>query len=85
MTELQNKIVRLRAQGFGYKKISKELNISKNTVASFCRRNSLDGFAGEGIIRCKNCGKKLSYSGIGRKPSFCCQSCKQEWRKICND
>lgn len=85
MTEVQNKIVRLRAQGCGYKKISKKLNVSKNTVASFCRRHDLDGVAGSGIIRCKNCGKRIDYSGNGRKPSFCSSACKQEWRRFSYD
>ena len=39
--EQKIKIIRLRAQGLSYPDISRELNIPKDTVKSFCRRNSL--------------------------------------------
>ncbi len=41
MTEQQKKqIIVLRKQFFGYKAIAKKLNLSVNTVKSFCRRNA---------------------------------------------
>ena len=44
MTDEQcQKITNLRAAGNGYKKISKLLGLSENTVKSFCRRRKLGG------------------------------------------
>ena len=37
--EQQQEIRRLRAMGEGYKRIGAILNLSVNTVKSFCRRN----------------------------------------------
>ena len=39
--EQRQKITNLRAAGNGYKKISKLLGLSENTVKSFCHRRKL--------------------------------------------
>ena len=39
--EQKEKIIRFRRQGLGYADIGRELDISKETVESFCRRNGL--------------------------------------------
>ena len=39
--EQKEKIIRFRSMGRGYADIGKELGIPKDTVKSFCRRNSL--------------------------------------------
>ncbi len=42
MNEIQKEqIKQLRADGYGYKKIAILLDISENTIKSFCRRNGL--------------------------------------------
>ena len=44
MTDLeQRKIIILRSEGKSYNAIADELNISVNTVKTFCRRNRLGG------------------------------------------
>ena len=44
MTDLeQRRIVVLRSEGKSYNEISLELNLSVNTVKTFCRRNKLGG------------------------------------------
>ena len=41
MTEFEKyKVLKFRENGMGYTKISNELNISVNTIKSFCRRHS---------------------------------------------
>ena len=41
MTEFEKyKVLEFREKGMGYTKISNELNISVNTIKSFCRRHS---------------------------------------------
>lgn len=37
----KSQIINMRAEGLGYRVIAKELNISENTIKSFCRRNNL--------------------------------------------
>ena len=39
--EQKEKIIRFRRKGLGYADIGRELDISKDTVKSFCRRNGL--------------------------------------------
>ena len=42
MNDMQkSQIINMRAAGIGYKAIAKNLDISENTVKSFCRRNNL--------------------------------------------
>lgn len=45
LTDTQrHEINRLRIEGTGYIRIANELDISINTVRSFCRRNGLAGY-----------------------------------------
>jgi len=45
MDELQRqKIRKLRNQGYGYLRISQELEISPNTIRSFCIREGINGY-----------------------------------------
>ena len=44
MTENEKqRIILMRNTGNGYEKIAKALNLSKSTVAAFCKRNQLSG------------------------------------------
>lgn len=68
MTENQKaKIIQLHKAGYGYGKIAKTLDISLNTVKSFCRRKNIGTnvstrspvtLSGE-ITCCENCGNKI--------------------------
>ena len=61
MTEKEKEKIRyLRLDGLGYGSIAKRLEISENTVKSFCRRNHLSGVAGkEPPAVCRYCGRPL--------------------------
>jgi len=88
MTDGQRQqIIRLRKEGCGYTAIAKELDISRDTVRSFCRRN---GLAGEMAITekaagqtedgfCRECGKGLHQTGGVKKKVFCCRECREKW------
>ena len=91
----KNKIKELRMKGIGYRNISSETGIPRDTVRSFCRRNGLDGYASaihaekpetdqkngkEG--QCRYCGKKLEQSPTGRKKKFCNEDCRRKWWKL---
>ena len=59
MTNQQKEQIRtMRLQGVGYIKIGKALDISDNTVRSFCRRNGL-GDKSKNAVACKQCGKLI--------------------------
>ena len=59
----------LRAQGFGYKKISTELGLSLNTVKSFCKRNQLRIFLTKQIQVFADNAENRSGVCLAEKPS----------------
>ena len=68
-------ILMMKARGYGYKKIAKELDISENTVKSVLRRKS-------DASRCKNCGAVLYNTSGHRQKIFCSGKCRYAyWRK----
>ena len=84
MDEIQRqKIRKLRSQGYGYLRISSLLEISPNTIRSFCKKENIAGYIKTGeqlrgkdnLQVCKQCGKKF-YQIAGRKnKTFCSDSC----------
>lgn len=87
-TEEKIKIREMRLKGIGYKAIATELNIARDAVRSFCKRNHLDGTGEVAKLNyeeskgklCLNCGTKLINSeGRGRKKLFCSDKCRAGW------
>ena len=73
-----NKMLELKAQGYSYNEIAKELNISKSTVASFFRRNEVyDEVDALGV--CKNCEKTIIQKKKTKRKVFCSDECRVEW------
>lgn len=60
----KTQIIKLRAKGFSYKKISAETGISENTIKSYFKRNT---------NLCPVCGNPL----IGKK--YCSDKCRISW------
>lgn len=89
MNELQKEqIKKLRKQGLGYIKVAKALNLSENTVKSYCRRNNLSGEIAKksnDIVEfsfCKCCGKELVKQKGKKERSFCDDGCRTSfWNK----
>lgn len=80
--EQREKIMSLRAQGLRYADIGRELGISKNTVKTFCRRNSLvDSVTqtGDGVDRCRECGNPIVRQEKRKRRVFCCKACREKW------
>lgn len=83
-----NRIIKLRKNGLGYKKIAQVLGMKESTVKTFCRRNGLNGtvqkppvtvFPGIEQKPCKNCGDLfLQYPGH-REKFFCSDACRIKW------
>ena len=74
--EERSKVIKLRSEGYGYKRIAQLTEISVDTIKAFCRRNNLAGMAPEA---CPYCGKMLIRTP-GKKPKkFCSDSCRNKW------
>ena len=70
--EQKQQIIALRRAGAGYGRIAMQLQISINTVKSFCRRHSLVTRI-DGAV-CEQCGKSfISYGNKNRK--YCGREC----------
>jgi endogenous inhibitor of DNA gyrase (YacG/DUF329 family) len=88
MTLLQKeRIVLLRGKGESYAKIAAMLELSVNTVKSYCRRNNLgveyiaeeQSAATEGV--CENCGCPLKRLPRAKQKRFCSDKCRMAWWK----
>ena len=78
----KEKIIRFRSMGRGYADIGKELGIPKDTVKSFCRRNSLtsaDILVTDDKDRCRECGVEIKQRPKMKKQVFCCKACREKW------
>lgn len=76
MTEYEKKkILMYRSERLGYARIAKIMNLSVNTVKSFCRRNKDK----DGRRFCLQCGKEIAKTGEWKRKKFCCDSCRMTW------
>jgi hypothetical protein len=87
--KIQEKITNLRLKGLGYKAIAAKLELSRDTVRHYCRKNNLTGYAEavklnheemlENGTICPNCSKVLKQPAKGKKKRFCSDKCRSEW------
>lgn len=92
MTETQGEqIIALRKRGMGYKRISCIVNLSRDSVRSYCKTRGLTGYAGGDTDlgkqmktgnACKFCGQKVEKKSTGRPKKFCCENCRRKYWKI---
>lgn len=84
--EQQQEIRRLRAVGEGYKRISAALNLSLNTVKSFCRRDNAEDLTDEADqsteqATCLRCEQPLALIPGRKRRVFCSDACRVAyWR-----
>ena len=79
MTSSQRTLLReLRQSGKSYGQIARALNISENTVKSFCRREGIL-VVPEPADHCPRCGKPISHPAQGTRRRFCSDSCRYAW------
>lgn len=91
----KSRIDELRAQGFGYKRIARMLNMSVSTVQSHCRRGQASK-PDEAIVPryasselgvtdtagnpiCKQCGAVIAHHPHRRPRLFCSDACRQQY------
>lgn len=85
----KEKIRELRLKGMGYKKIANFLNLTRDSVRGFCKRNGLAGNScvvalnfEEKMKRnllCAYCNKPINQNGKGRTRRFCSDECRRKW------
>lgn len=93
MTEIQKiQIQEMRSKGLKFADIASKLNLSINSVKSFCRRenimpakkNEAQTISASSTIRhssCKHCGAELVNTQGHRQKIFCSAACQQlYWR-----
>jgi len=71
----KNEIVKLQAQGLGYKKIADILELPVNTVKSFCYRYP----SSKQDNVCEQCGKEITQTPHRKKKRFCSDKCRMMW------
>ncbi len=90
MTEKdRERIIKLRLMGLGYKAIGQKLNMSRDAVRGFCKRNHIDGDVTAAKLNyeekrkkknvCENCGAEIIQSAKGKKKRFCSDKCRLKW------
>jgi hypothetical protein len=81
-----------RRQGYSYEKICKLINVSKSTVAAYCRRHDIRPIThvkestteekrADANLFCKYCGCELIQSSRGKPKKFCSEACRRNWWK----
>lgn len=93
MTEEQKKkIIELRKKGLGYKRIAKQLGITRDSVRGYCRRN--EPFSEyihpkkkkvKNINKiekrfCLNYNKEIIERGKGSRRKYCCNKCRYNYK-----
>lgn len=80
MTDYErSRIITLQNAGFGYKRIAKELDMSVNTVKTFCRRRLVTPMDGQ--KRCLQCGQIVEQTPHRKEKKYCSDSCRMTWWK----
>lgn len=85
MTDAQRKQIKnLRAAGLGYKKIAERMELSENTVKTFCKRNGLGGAIALQVGRadkqiCLCCGVEVGQNPGRKAKKFCSDKCRNRW------
>lgn len=76
----------LRSEGRSYAEIAKQIDVSRDAVISFCRRNGLQDIkkpVKEITVTdgCRECGKPLVQIDGMKRRVFCSKDCRVKWWK----
>ena len=78
----KQRIIEMRNSGCGYNEISEQLQISVNTVKSYCKRHSISRIEkrNRGAVRfCLQCGNEIKQEQHRKAKKFCSDKCRQLW------
>ena len=85
MTEIQiRQVTEMRERGETYSGIAKALNLSQNTVKSYCQRHGIGTspkpeYQVGDISYCEQCGKEIVQNSLKRRKRFCSDKCRNTW------
>ena len=83
MTLIQKNIIaNMRYNGASYADIATTLDLSKNTVKSYCQRNKLVQTTlvkNDNCTYCKQCGTKFEIIKGRKQKIFCSDKCRTAW------
>ncbi|MCL2357136.1 MAG: RNA polymerase subunit sigma-70 [Defluviitaleaceae bacterium] len=82
MTSAQKNIAKnMREDGKSYAEIADLLDLSKNTIKSYCQRNNLHQLKkiSANITYCKQCGQKTEIIAGRKQKKFCADKCRADW------
>lgn len=86
MTDKQkNQIAEYREQGMSYTEISKKMDLSINSIKTYCKRHGLGGVKAYEIGRpavivpCEHCGKPVQQNPGRKQKRFCSDKCRNLW------
>ena len=71
-------IVRLRGKGYTYTAIAVGLELSENTVKSYCQRNGLGRNKPQSRL-CARCGIEIIGTPKTKPKKFCSDKCRAAW------
>ena len=84
----KEKFRNLRRDGRSYAKIAKQVDVSRDAVISFCRRNGLQEIKKpipvvntDAADVCRECGKPLIQVDGMKRRVFCSKECRVKWWK----
>ena len=84
----KEQIRNLRREGMSYAKIAKQVDVSRDAVISFCRRNGLQEIKKpipvvntDAADVCRECGKSLIQVDGMKRRVFCSKECRVKWWK----
>lgn len=75
---ITQKVLELRNEGYGYKKIASELNVTRDQVRNICKKKLKQPL--ESV--CKNCGVKITSLKGKKKKIYCSDKCRYQWWNI---
>lgn len=82
MTNVQKeKIIVQRQAGSSYKEIAEQLDLSVNTVKSYCQRHELQTYVKvkNRVRLCMQCHAEIPQTPKRKAKKFCCDKCRQLW------
>lgn len=84
----KEQIRNLRREGMSYAEIAKQVDVSRDAVISFCRRNGLQEIKKpmpvvntDAADVCRECGKPLIQVNGMKRCVFCSKECRVKWWK----
>lgn len=84
----KEQIKNLRREGLSYAEIARQVNVSRDAVISFCRRNGLQEIKkpisvveNDAADVCRECGKPLVQADGMKRRVFCSKECRTKWWK----